>query len=102
MVMVNFFTFDDLISVLFVVLTGMGAGMAFTSAMVVISVYFMRLRPLALGLSTAGAGFGNIFFPWITSLLIEEYGWRGKQSKPNFNKPQWKNYLKLLYGQYYH
>ena len=60
--------------------------MAFTSAVVVISAYFMRLRPLALGLSTAGAGFGNILFPWITSLLIEEYGWRGIQSKPNFDK----------------
>ncbi len=37
--------------------TGLGSGLAYTAAVVVISVYFNRFRPLALGLSLAG---GNL------------------------------------------
>ena len=41
------------------------------------SEYFVKYRPLALGLSMTGSGVANIAFPWITTALISEFGWRG-------------------------
>ncbi len=35
-------------------------------------------------------GVGNLSFPWLTTLLIETYGWRGKQSKMLHNAPDIK------------
>ena len=49
--------------------------------MVAITVYFEKYRPLAFGLSMSGGGVGNMAFPWITSALIQQYGWRGKYFK---------------------
>ncbi len=57
---------------------GIGAGIAFTGAVVVIEEYFQRWRPLALGLAACGGSLGQIAFPWITVALIKHYGWRGK------------------------
>ena len=58
-------------------LLGTGSGISYTAAVVSISAYFLRLRPLALGLSLCGGGIGNIVFPWITTFLINRFGWRG-------------------------
>ena len=44
---------------------------------VVISEYFVRLRPMALGLSFAGVAVGNTVFPIVSSVLIANLGWRG-------------------------
>ena len=45
--------------------------------MVVISVYFLKLRPLAQGISGTGVSVGNMCFPWVTSALISTFTWRG-------------------------
>ena len=60
---------------------GVGSGFVFNSATVAVSEYFVKYRPLALGLSMTGSGVANITFPWITMVLISEFGWRGLFSK---------------------
>ena len=56
---------------------GLGFGIAFTTCVVVISVYFLKLRPLAQGISGTGVSVGNMCFPWVTSALISTFTWRG-------------------------
>ena len=58
---------------------GLGSGLAYMSAVGVICEYFFRYRPLAQAIAMSGAGIGNILFPWITSSLMRNFGWRGKQ-----------------------
>ena len=48
------------------------------SAVGVICEYFVHYRPLAQAIAMSGAGIGNILFPWITSSLMRNIGWRGK------------------------
>ena len=50
-----------------------------------ISDYFVKYLPLALGLSLAGGGFGNFLFPWITKILVAEFGWRGLYDSTDFS-----------------
>ena len=49
-----------------------------TSGVVVITEYFVRLRPMAFSLSLAGLGIGNMVFPMVSTVFIENLGWRGK------------------------
>ena len=49
----------------------------YNCGVVVINAYFNKYRPLALGLSLTGGAVGNIVFPWVTTGLISEFGWRG-------------------------
>ncbi len=51
--------------------------MAFTTGTVAVGEYFEKLRPMAFGLSLLGGGAANMLFPWISTSLIEYYGWRG-------------------------
>ena len=57
---------------------GIGSSLAFTSAVTVNSVYFLKYRSVALGLSSAGGGIGNVMYSWLSSALISHYGWRGR------------------------
>ena len=56
---------------------GLGSGLVYKSAIVVISVHFSKYGPLAFGLTSAGGAVGNMVFPWISSALLFEFGWRG-------------------------
>ena len=47
-------------------------------AVTVNAVYFVKYRPVALGISTAGAGVGNVFYSWVSTRLIASLGWRGE------------------------
>ena len=54
---------------------GSGRGpLAFAKA---ISGRFEARRGLALGVATTGLGIGAAVIPWITRLLIDNFGWRG-------------------------
>ncbi len=61
----------------FLISLGIGSGLAYMGSMVAVAEYFDKYRPMAFGLSTCGIGIGSICFPWITSSLIDYYGWRG-------------------------
>ena len=56
---------------------GSGFGLAFTTAVVVISVYFNRYRTAAMGISISGAGFGTFTYPWISRFFLHTFAWRG-------------------------
>ena len=56
---------------------GIGSGLVYAVGIVVLGLYFEKYRPLAFGIGLAGGGVANIAFPWITSSLIDVYGWRG-------------------------
>ena len=56
---------------------GVGFGLAYTAAIVAIGEHFFKYRSLAFGLSLAGGSVGNMAFPWISTTLINHFGWRG-------------------------
>ncbi|XP_064639673.1 monocarboxylate transporter 13-like [Lineus longissimus] len=57
---------------------GGGIGLSFTPMSTNVSYYFKgRSRVVAVGLVTAGAGFGSFVFPYLISFNITQFGWRG-------------------------
>ncbi len=42
-----------------------------------VNQWFDRERGLALGIATAGVGFGVIIVPWLANTLMQAYTWRG-------------------------
>ncbi|KFO21891.1 monocarboxylate transporter 14 isoform X1 [Fukomys damarensis] len=63
-----FFTFG--------VAAGLGSGMAYLPAVVMVGRYFQKRRALAQGLSTTGTGFGTFLMTTLLKYLCSEYGWR--------------------------
>ncbi|KAM4868172.1 monocarboxylate transporter 14 [Urocitellus parryii] len=63
-----FFTFG--------VAAGLGSGMAYLPAVVMVGRYFQKRRALAQGLSTTGTGFGTFLMTVLLKYLCAEYGWR--------------------------
>ncbi|KAM5229435.1 monocarboxylate transporter 14 [Ctenodactylus gundi] len=60
----------------FGVAAGLGSGMAYLPAVVMVGRYFQKRRALAQGLSTTGTGFGTFLMTVLLKYLCEEYGWR--------------------------
>ncbi|GJQ77400.1 hypothetical protein Trydic_g20802 [Trypoxylus dichotomus] len=58
------------------VLGGIGFGMMYVSAIIVIGFYFERWRALASGVSLCGAGIGSTCMPPLLSMVIKTLGWR--------------------------
>ncbi|KAJ8972059.1 hypothetical protein NQ317_010928 [Molorchus minor] len=61
----------------FGVLGGIGRGLTYVTCVVCIAFWFEKRRSVALGLAASGAGFGTVFFPPLTTALIDIYLWRG-------------------------
>lgn len=55
---------------------GLGSGMAYLPAVVMVGRYFQKRRALAQGLSTTGTGFGTFLMTVLLKYLCAEYGWR--------------------------
>uniref|UniRef100_A0A8C5KCJ6 Solute carrier family 16 (monocarboxylic acid transporters), member 14 n=2 Tax=Jaculus jaculus TaxID=51337 RepID=A0A8C5KCJ6_JACJA len=62
--------------VTFGVAAGLGSGMAYLPAVVMVGRYFHKRRALAQGLSTTGTGFGTFLMTALLKYLCAEYGWR--------------------------
>uniref|UniRef100_A0A096MR26 Monocarboxylate transporter 14 n=6 Tax=Cercopithecinae TaxID=9528 RepID=A0A096MR26_PAPAN len=60
----------------FGVAAGLGSGMAYLPAVVMVGRYFQKRRALAQGLSTTGTGFGTFLMTVLLKYLCAEYGWR--------------------------
>jgi MFS family permease len=56
------------------VLQGLGSGMQFTPAIVLMSTYFARRRSLAIGLAASGASVGGIVYPLLVRQLLPQIG----------------------------
>ncbi|XP_077344680.1 monocarboxylate transporter 14 isoform X1 [Lithobates pipiens] len=63
-----FFTFG--------VMAGIGSGMVYLPAVVMVGQYFQKRRALAQGLSTTGTGFGTFLITVLLKYLCAEFGWR--------------------------
>ncbi|XP_030763158.1 monocarboxylate transporter 14-like [Sitophilus oryzae] len=61
----------------FGILSGLGLGLCYVTAVVSIAFWFDKKRTLAVGLGASGTGIGTFVFSPITNFLINEYGWRG-------------------------
>jgi len=55
---------------------GVGFGMMFLSALVMVNFYFDKRRALANGISVCGAGIGTFVMAPFVNFLVSEYGWK--------------------------
>uniref|UniRef100_A0A8V5HDB4 Uncharacterized protein n=1 Tax=Melopsittacus undulatus TaxID=13146 RepID=A0A8V5HDB4_MELUD len=60
----------------FGVTAGVGSGMVYLPAVVMVGQYFQKRRALAQGLSTTGTGFGAFLMTALLKHLCIEFGWR--------------------------
>ncbi|XP_019359136.1 PREDICTED: monocarboxylate transporter 14 [Gavialis gangeticus] len=60
----------------FGVTAGLGSGMVYLPAVVMVGQYFQKKRALAQGLSTTGTGFGTFLMTVLLKYLCMEFGWR--------------------------
>ncbi|XP_078483544.1 monocarboxylate transporter 14-like [Ciona intestinalis] len=56
---------------------GVGLGLCYVPAVIILSQYFKRRRALAVGIASSGIGVGSFIFPLILEYLQTEYTWRG-------------------------
>ncbi|XP_030763164.1 monocarboxylate transporter 14-like isoform X2 [Sitophilus oryzae] len=61
----------------FGVLSGLGLGLIYVTAVVSIAFWFDKKRTLAVGLGASGIGIGTFVFSPLTTFLINKYEWRG-------------------------
>lgn len=64
-----FFTFG--------IISGLGLGVIYVSAVVSIAFWFESKRTFATGIGASGTGLGTFIYAPFTHWLIESYGWRG-------------------------
>ena len=62
---------------IYVVLAGIGFGMMYLPAIVIVGYYFDKRRALATGISLCGSGIGAFVFAPVCEKLIEMYSWKG-------------------------
>ncbi|XP_062987559.1 monocarboxylate transporter 14 [Elgaria multicarinata webbii] len=60
----------------FGVIAGVGSGMVYLPAVVMVGEYFQNRRAFAQGLSTTGTGFGAFLMTGLLKYLCIEFGWR--------------------------
>ncbi|KAI6173251.1 MFS domain-containing protein [Aphelenchoides besseyi] len=58
------------------IVMGFGFGMMYCPAIMIVTMYFERLRSLATGITVCGAGVGTFVFSRIISYLIVRFNWR--------------------------
>lgn len=61
----------------FGLVSGLGLGVIYVTAVVSIAYWFDKRRTLATSLGAAGTGIGTFIYAPLTDFLISEYGWRG-------------------------
>lgn len=60
----------------FGIISGMGLGLTYITAVVSIAFWFEKRRNLAVGLGACGTGIGTFVYAPFTTMLLYEYGWR--------------------------
>lgn len=61
----------------FGVISGIGLGLCYVTAVVSIAYWFDKKRTLATGLGACGTGIGTFVYAPMTQFFINEFGWRG-------------------------
>lgn len=62
--------------VCFGIISGIGHGLVYTPAVVVVGYYFDRFRTAATGVASVGAGISMLLFPPLLQRLISAFSWR--------------------------
>jgi MFS family permease len=60
----------------FGVLAGFGFSLSYGPAMIIISTYFDKKRPLAVGIAVSGSGIGTLVMAQVVSVVLSNFGWR--------------------------
>lgn len=58
------------------VMGGIGFCFIYMPSVIIVGYYFEKWRPLATGIALCGSGVGTFIMAPISTLLIEELGWR--------------------------
>lgn len=58
------------------IVMGFGFGLMYCPAIMIVTMYFERLRSLATGITVCGAGVGTFVFSKIISYLIVTFSWK--------------------------
>ncbi|RCN34819.1 hypothetical protein ANCCAN_19333, partial [Ancylostoma caninum] len=58
------------------VIMGIGFGLMYCPAIVIVTMYFEKRRSLATGMAVSGAGIGTLVFSPINEFIVRHLGWR--------------------------
>ncbi|XP_055626521.1 uncharacterized protein LOC129768720 isoform X2 [Toxorhynchites rutilus septentrionalis] len=61
----------------FGIISGLGLGVGYVTAVVSIAFWFDKKRTFATGIGASGTGIGTFLYAPLTQWLIENFGWRG-------------------------
>ncbi|XP_055389272.1 uncharacterized protein LOC129618500 [Condylostylus longicornis] len=67
----------EMLYITFGVISGIGLGIGYVTAVVSITFWFDKKRTFATGIGASGTGIGTFIYAPFTAWLIEYYGWRG-------------------------
>ena len=56
---------------------GLGFGMIYLPAIVMVGYYFESKRAIAMGISVSGSGVGAFLLPPVSQALLKSLGWKG-------------------------
>nr|XP_002125347.2 monocarboxylate transporter 9-like isoform X1 [Ciona intestinalis] len=73
----SFATGIPFLCVSFGVVAGGAGGVANLAAVVSLSQYFDKQRPLAMGVGSSGVGVGAFLFGFLQNIFVEQYTWKG-------------------------
>ncbi|XP_037815355.1 uncharacterized protein LOC119606054 [Lucilia sericata] len=67
----------EMLMVTFGIISGLGLGIGYVTAVVSIAFWFDKKRTFATGIGASGTGIGTFLYAPLTQWLIDTYGWRG-------------------------
>uniref|UniRef100_W8AKZ3 Monocarboxylate transporter 14 n=1 Tax=Ceratitis capitata TaxID=7213 RepID=W8AKZ3_CERCA len=67
----------EMLMLTFGVISGLGLGIGYVTAVVSIAFWFDKKRTFATGIGASGTGIGTFLYAPLTQWLIDTYGWRG-------------------------
>lgn len=67
----------EMLMVTFGIISGLGLGIGYVTAVVSVAFWFDKKRSFATGISASGTGIGTFLYAPLTQWLIDTYGWRG-------------------------
>lgn len=67
----------EMLMVTFGIISGLGLGIGYVTAVVSIAFWFDKKRTFATGIGASGTGIGTFLYAPLTQWLIDSYGWRG-------------------------
>ncbi|KAH8394697.1 hypothetical protein KR222_002041, partial [Zaprionus bogoriensis] len=67
----------EMLLITFGIISGLGLGIGYVTAVVSIAFWFDKKRSFATGIGASGTGIGTFVYAQLTQYLIDSYGWRG-------------------------